>query len=219
MLYAAAIAGLVLALAVAWRWARDSERRRSQAFAAGGRALGFDFAEKADESVGAALAMFGDQDLIRDHGANLLTADRDGLVLRLFDWRRVRSYGNTVRVDSCSALLWRERRDGLPDFSIQPKSLRYRLDRQKSDEDVERMWPRRFSRHCFIDSEDPQGLARFLAPEAFAFFLDRHGASLFYRSGWFLFFQRNVHIQPSQIESFIALGRRAAQSVKPLSEP
>jgi len=214
MLPIAAFAALAIGLFILIRWAAAAERRRAQALAAAGAELDFSFAAEPGGDLTEILTAFEDRDRLRGKTGNVLSGTRHGRSWRLFDRFQLIAYGHTTRGVHESALLWRAPAD-LPDFCIEPMSLRYRLDREKADEDIERRWPKPFSKRFAILSDDLAALEAELRPAVFAFFEARLNLALHCRNGWLLLFRRNQQVRPEALATFLELGADAAALFEP----
>ena len=220
MVFVAYILALSLAITFLIRWIRHREQDRDRQFAQSAEQLGLE--PKLPQPLREHLNLFPLDDLLRLSIKNAFCgvfADRD---LAIFDGALTFRYTHATKTYHQTLLLW-SRDHSLPDFAIQPKSLKYRLDREKADEDTEKLYPKAFSNGFFIRSEHHQILVAKLVPPVFDFFIAHPNATLIHREGHWLFFERNVEVTPGALaqwlSSSLAVDEALAESPsQPLAE-
>jgi hypothetical protein len=193
-------------------WARRKEQQRAALFKPRALPPGFRVIDL-DEGL---IAPFEDSQVLRSAIRHPITCNIGKRPLIIFDYFLLRRYSNTTKSYQQTAAVWPCGSD-LPDFTIEPRSLDYRLARTEAHENIEKLWPRGFSKLFYVDSSDIEILERAFPRALFDFFLADPRASCHLRDGRLLYFVRNQIMNPTDLEPMlvrIALLERALEEVE-----
>ncbi len=199
------ILGIVLLAALSIYYSRRFERERSQALQAIASALGLSFDEEA--KIG---ERFNFQSLqlfapgLQRKKRNIMTGDRDGIAVALFDYRYMISAGNSTNTIEQSVAAFSSSTFRLPQFSLRPESVLHKVGDFFGYRDIDFDSHPDFSRYFLLRGKDEEAIRRLFDPPVLEFLEQRRGISVESNGSTLICYRYARREEPKDTEAFFA---------------
>ena len=192
------------------------ERDRTEALQALAATMGLTFQPRIDDDLARS---FGDLPLFgRGHsrkGTNLLSGQRDGTELRLFDYRYTTGGGKNSHTYQQTVALFPGAGRGLPDLLLAPENIFHKIGQVFGYQDIDFESAPDFSSHYLLRGSDEMAIRSAFNIGALQFFGTHQGWHVEVMGGTVGIYKSGIRPKPADLPTFLAEARDALRALVP----